>query len=287
MGRPKGSVKARRGPKSTNITDRKAYNKHFIERALKYRQSTKYKNLYDSMRRKFSDISEGNLLELKNTDSIRGWGVFAKKFIPAGTEITPYRGVVLSKEEYDKKMARNPFFEYKILVPKYDYGISDRAFNDALSNAALKQEYAIDGSPVAVLRAQIKETDDRDTRVNKRVKCYPIDEIGLAAFINHKCFPACNCDFIFKNVADVQNRIWVKSLRDINPGEELTVDYGFDIVSNNGRNDGRPIEPMKVPKNAITCNCGIPQCRHLDMTPLITETDYSESKRRERIKYYK
>lgn len=43
-----------------------------------------------------------------------------------------------------------------------------------------------------------------------------------AKYINHSCEPNCEADF-------VRGRIWIVALRDIEPGEELCYDYGYDM----------------------------------------------------------
>ena len=58
-----------------------------------------------------------------------------------------------------------------------------------------------------------------------------------ARFINHSCAP--NCD------AEVEDeRIWIVANRDIRAGEEITFNYGFDLV------DYRD----------YPCSCGAPEC---------------------------
>jgi uncharacterized protein len=58
-----------------------------------------------------------------------------------------------------------------------------------------------------------------------------------ARFVNHSCAP--NCD------AELEaERIWIIASRDINPGEELTFNYGFDLE-----------DYRKYP-----CRCGSPGC---------------------------
>ncbi|MGK0189773.1 MAG: SET domain-containing protein [Verrucomicrobiales bacterium] len=47
-------------------------------------------------------------------------------------------------------------------------------------------------------------------------------EYNTARFINHSCDPNCWVDI-------VDNCIWIIALRDIDEGEELTFDYGFDV----------------------------------------------------------
>ena len=65
-----------------------------------------------------------------------------------------------------------------------------------------------------------------------------IDGHGVAMFINHSCDP--NCE-----TTEVRGHVWVKALRDIEPGEELTYDYNLY--------DGDDDEAL--------CNCGAVTCR--------------------------
>jgi SET domain-containing protein len=58
-----------------------------------------------------------------------------------------------------------------------------------------------------------------------------------AEFINHCCNPTCKARIL-------SGRIFYYSKRDIQPGEELTVDYRFD-------HDAEKVE----------CSCGAPDCR--------------------------
>ena len=46
-----------------------------------------------------------------------------------------------------------------------------------------------------------------------------IDGFGVAAFVNHSCKPNCETD-------QIAGKMWIIALRDIEPGEELTVRYG-------------------------------------------------------------
>jgi SET domain-containing protein len=64
-----------------------------------------------------------------------------------------------------------------------------------------------------------------------------VDGYGVAAFINHSCRPNCETD-------QIRGKIWIISLRDIQPGEELTYDYHLF--------DGEEDAP---------CFCGAPRCR--------------------------
>lgn len=65
-----------------------------------------------------------------------------------------------------------------------------------------------------------------------------IDGHGIAMFLNHSCDPNCETD-------EVRGRVWIKAIRDIAAGEELTYDYNLY--------DGDDDEAI--------CNCGAANCR--------------------------
>jgi len=71
-----------------------------------------------------------------------------------------------------------------------------------------------------------------------------IDGHGIAMFINHSCEP--NCE-----TREVRGHVWIKALRDIEAGEELTYDYNlYDGDDDDAR-----------------CNCGAPSCRKSMYSP--------------------
>ena len=58
-------------------------------------------------------------------------------------------------------------------------------------------------------------------------KKYDIDghvHYNIAKFVNHSCDPNCEVDII-------RGRIWVIAMRDIQKGEELFYNYGYDLES--------------------------------------------------------
>ena len=71
-----------------------------------------------------------------------------------------------------------------------------------------------------------------------------IDGHGIAMFINHSCDP--NCE-----TYETKGRVWIKAIRDIAAGEELTYDYNLY--------DGDEDEAL--------CNCGAPNCRKSMYSP--------------------
>ena len=67
---------------------------------------------------------------------------------------------------------------------------------------------------------------------------FVIDGHGAAMFINHSCDPNCETD-------EVRDRVWVKAIRNIAAGEELTYEYNLY----DGQDDD------------CACNCGASKCR--------------------------
>jgi uncharacterized protein len=60
---------------------------------------------------------------------------------------------------------------------------------------------------------------------------------NLARFLNHSCAPNCEAEM-------EDDRIWIVAKRDIRAGEEITFNYGYDLV------DYRD----------YPCQCGAPNC---------------------------
>ena len=65
-----------------------------------------------------------------------------------------------------------------------------------------------------------------------------------ARFINHSCGP--NCDAVIDD-----GRIWIETIRDILPGEELGYDYAYELEERH----------TPAAKRRYPCNCGSPACR--------------------------
>lgn len=73
----------------------------------------------------------------------------------------------------------------------------------------------------------LNETEDLDGNVSW----------NPARFINHCCAPNCEAQL-------EDERVWIVALRDIAPGEELTFNYGYDLVD----------------YREYPCRCGSPAC---------------------------
>ena len=68
---------------------------------------------------------------------------------------------------------------------------------------------------------------------------------NAAKWINHACGPNCEAD------ETEDGRVFIKALRDIEPGEELNYDYGLIV---NGKH-------TKKLRKEYACRCGTPECR--------------------------
>jgi uncharacterized protein len=65
-----------------------------------------------------------------------------------------------------------------------------------------------------------------------------------ARFINHCCDP--NCDAIIED-----GRIWIETIRDVRPGEELGYDYAYILEERHS----------PAAKRRFPCHCGAARCR--------------------------
>ena len=67
---------------------------------------------------------------------------------------------------------------------------------------------------------------------------------NAARFINHSCDP--NCDAVVEH-----GRIWIETIRDIEPGEELAYDYAYILEARH----------TAAAKRRFPCHCGASTCR--------------------------
>jgi SET domain-containing protein len=74
---------------------------------------------------------------------------------------------------------------------------------------------------------------------------------NAARWINHACEPNCEAE------ETAEGRIFIKALRDLQPGEELFYDYGLVI-------DERLTPSLK---RQYACHCGSPICRGTMLAP--------------------
>jgi SET domain-containing protein len=65
-----------------------------------------------------------------------------------------------------------------------------------------------------------------------------------ARWINHSCDP--NCDAVIED-----ERLWIETIRDVKPGEELAYDYAYELEERHS-----PAAKRRYP-----CRCGSSKCR--------------------------
>ncbi len=81
------------------------------------------------------------------------------------------------------------------------------------------------------------------------------DEFEEADYINHSCNPNCG----------IKNKLEIVAMRDIEPGEEINIDYAM----------------MESSEYSFKCNCGATNCR-----VIVTGNDWEIKELQERYKGY-
>jgi uncharacterized protein len=114
--------------------------------------------------------------------NIHNTGIFARKFIPKGTQIIEYVGEKISKKESEKR--------------------ADVVLEDSKKNKEKGAVYIF----------EINKKYDLDGNV----------PYNTARYINHSCDPNCESE-------NIDDKIWIKAIKDIKPDEELKYNYGYDI----------------------------------------------------------
>ena len=84
----------------------------------------------------------------------------------------------------------------------------------------------------------IEDDDDREVVIDAAVGG------NEARFINHSCAP--NCDAVVEH-----GRIWIDTIREVAPGEELAYDYAYILDERH----------TPAAKRRFPCHCGATTCR--------------------------
>ena len=109
-------------------------------------------------------------------------------------------------------------------------------------------EYAGERLTTAQADARYPEEDDRHHTFLFAIDDDVVIDAAVggndARFINHSCDP--NCDAVVDD-----ERIWIETLRDIEPGEELAYDYAYELEERHS-----PAAKKRYP-----CFCGAASCR--------------------------
>lgn len=91
----------------------------------------------------------------------------------------------------------------------------------------------------------IRDPDYTSDYCIEMIKHYTLEPAQPFCYLNHCCDP--NCELVWVKVKNRKGkksiRVLVEAIRDIAPGEQVTIDYAW------------PVEA------AIPCGCGSPECR--------------------------
>jgi SET domain-containing protein len=155
--------------------------------------------------------------------------------------------------------------DFNYLSPKAETRKSKIAGRGTFAKKTIKK-----GELIAIFGGKIVDSR-RYQKLPKqaREECFPVhddfyigptnsQELGKGDFVNHSCNPN----------AGINGQILLVARRDIQPGEEITFDYGTTDA------DSNPVWRMK-------CYCGAANCRKM-----ITSEDWKDKKFQEKHKGY-
>lgn len=112
-------------------------------------------------------------------------------------------------------------------------------------------EYA--GERLTPAQAEARYPESRDGMPRHHTFLFAIDDEVVvdaavngneARFLNHSCAP--NCDAVIDD-----HRIWIETVHDIEPGEELVYDYAYILEERH----------TPAAKRRFPCSCGAITCR--------------------------
>ena len=137
----------------------------------------------------------------------KGYGAFAKVFIPANTFLGYYVGEMLTQAQVDARY----YGEREPSAWDEEWIASRRRRNQTLTG-----NYMFDVSLTPEFRETLIYVDGEDT-----------DLSGWCRFLNHafRSDPRCNAE-PYLDMGNQEPKIWFGTIRDIYPGEEICIDYG-------------------------------------------------------------
>ena len=173
-----------------------------------------------------------------------GLGVFAFAFIPKGTPVARVSGHVIHDSNYGSDYCIDAG-ESKVLEPEPPFCYLNHACEP---NCQLMQYTKEDGTEESEA-LEIGELTEEDMNLDD--ECEYIDDDSIYGCMGEDYVSELN-DTIEEDEADADEQffdndadaeIWVETLRDIMPNEELTIDYAWPA------------------DKAVKCLCGASQCR--------------------------
>jgi len=168
------------------------------------------------------------------------WGLKSKEFIPASTFIIEYCGEIITRKEGDKRGEK-----YDSVNCNYLFDLNKHAEVETIDESTNTITLNIDGVCETRKMKQLK-----DIAANFPLVIDAFFYGNHSRFVNHSCWPNMVALAVHtENKNMLLPRIVFFALRDIQPGEELTIDYNC--------------APLKDLKNTdvLVCLCGAPNCR--------------------------
>jgi len=168
------------------------------------------------------------------------WGLKSREFIPASTFIIEYCGEIITRKEGDKRGEK-----YDSVNCNYLFDLNKHAEVEKIDESTNTITLNIDGVCETRKMKQLK-----DIAANFPLVIDAFFYGNHSRFVNHSCWPNMVALAVHtENRNMLLPRIVFFALRDIQPGEELTIDYNC--------------APLKDLKNTdvLVCLCGAPNCR--------------------------
>jgi hypothetical protein len=127
-----------------------------------------------------------------------------------------------------------------------------RVGNTAVGRGVFARRRISGGVVLAEVRGEILDDHPEDSSyVMELPGGRLLDPAAPLRFVNHSCDP--NCELFYWEVEPgetEEERLWLQTIRPIEPGEELLIDYSWPADA------------------AIPCRCGTPVCRGWIVDPL-------------------
>ena len=196
-------------------------------------------NITDLVVERYEKIYKGNEPNLANF-SAKMWGLKAKAFLPANTYVVEYCGEIITKKEGDRRGEK-----YDSVNCNYLFDLNKHVEIEKVDHSNGVITLNIDGICETRNTSKLKDISENFPLV--------IDAFfygNHSRFVNHSCMPNMVALAVhIENRNILLPRIIFFALRDIQPGEELTIDYNC--------------APLKDLKNTdqLVCLCGAEFCR--------------------------
>ncbi|XP_010551947.1 PREDICTED: histone-lysine N-methyltransferase, H3 lysine-9 specific SUVH4 isoform X2 [Tarenaya hassleriana] len=165
----------------------------------------------------------------------KGWGVRSWDYIPAGSPVCEYLGVLRRTDDVDSVSDNNYIFEIDCLQTMQGLGGRERRLRDV---------------SIPMVNKIIQRSEDQ----NAPEFCIDAGSKGnISRFINHSCEPNLFVQCVLSSHHDLKlARVVLFAADNIPPLQELTYDYGYEIDSVYGP-DGKVKQ--------LACYCGATACR--------------------------